>query len=229
MDEKWTLSVSELNEYVRKKLAGDPVLRAVEVRGEISGFKRHVSGHCYFALKDELARVQCVMLRQQALSLSFEPEDGMRVTVRASASLYAAGGTYQLYVQSMKAEGAGELYLRFEKLKQRLAAEGLFDPARKREIPLFPKMIGVATSRTGAVIRDIIRVSRRRNPNVGILLAPCAVQGALAAREIVGAIERLNRDGRPDVILVGAAAASRTCGRSTRRSSRARSRRRKSR
>jgi len=203
MDEKWTLSVSELNEYVRKKLAGDPVLRAVEVRGEISGFKRHVSGHCYFALKDELARVQCVMLRQQALSLSFEPEDGMRVTVRASASLYAAGGTYQLYVQWMKAEGAGELYLRFEKLKQRLAAEGLFDPARKREIPLFPKMIGVATSRTGAVIRDIIRVSRRRNPNVGILLAPCAVQGALAAREIVGAIERLNRDGRPDVILVG--------------------------
>ena len=135
MDDKWALSVTELNEYVRRKLAGDPVLRAVAVRGEISGFKRHVSGHCYFALKDETSRVQCVLLRQQAAGLTFQPADGMRVTARGSASLYVQGGNYQLYVNQMQPEGAGDLYLRFEALKKKLAAEGLFDPARKREIP----------------------------------------------------------------------------------------------
>ena len=203
MDDKWALSVTELNEYVRRKLAGDPVLRAVSVRGEVSGFKRYASGHCYFALKDETSRVQCVLWRQQAAKLTFQIEDGMRVTVRGAASVFVQGGSYQLYVDSMAREGVGDLYLRFEALKKKLAAEGLFDPARKRELPLLPKVIGVATSRSGAVIRDIIRVSRRRDPNVGVLLAPCAVQGAGAAEEIVRAIERLNEDGRPDVILVG--------------------------
>ena len=203
MDDKWALSVTELNEYVRRKLAGDAVLRAVAVRGEISGFKRYASGHCYFALKDETSRVQCVLWRQQAASLTFRPEDGMRVTARGAASLYVESGSYQLYVNSLRPEGAGDLYLRFEALKKKLMQEGLFDPARKRPIPLLPKMIGVATSRSGAVIRDIIRVSRRRDPNVGVLLAPCAVQGAGAAQEIVEAIRRLNEDGRPDVILVG--------------------------
>ena len=203
MDDKWALSVTELNEYVRRKLAGDAVLRAVAVRGEISGFKRYASGHCYFALKDETSRVQCVLWRQQAASLTFRPEDGMRVTARGAASLYVESGSYQLYVNSLRPEGAGDLYLRFEALKKKLMQEGLFDPARKRPIPLLPKMIGVATSRSGAVIRDIIRVSRRRDPNVGVLLVPCAVQGAGAAQEIVEAIRRLNEDGRPDVILVG--------------------------
>ena len=203
MDDKWALSVTELNEYVRRKLAGDAVLRAVAVRGEISSFKRYASGHCYFALKDETSRVQCVLWRQQAASLTFRPEDGMRVTARGAASLYVESGSYQLYVNSLRPEGAGDLYLRFEALKKKLMQEGLFDPARKRPIPLLPKVIGVATSRSGAVIRDIIRVSRRRDPNVGVLLAPCAVQGAGAAQEIVEAIRRLNEDGRPDVILVG--------------------------
>lgn len=203
MDDKWALSVTELNEYVRRKLAGDAVLRAVAVRGEISGFKRYASGHCYFALKDETSRVQCVLWRQQAASLTFRPEDGMRVTARGAASLYVESGSYQLYVNSLRPEGAGDLYLRFEALKKKLMQEGLFDPARKRPIPLLPKMIGVATSRSGAVIRDIIRISRRRDPNVGVLLVPCAVQGAGAAQEIVEAIRRLNEDGRPDVILVG--------------------------
>ena len=147
--------------------------------------------------------MQCVLWRQQAAKLAFPPEDGMRVTVRGAASVFVQSGSYQLYVDSMAREGVGDLYLRFEELKKKLAAEGLFDPARKRPIPLLPKMIGVATSRSGAVIRDIIRVSRRRDPNVGVLLAPCAVQGAGAAEEIVRAIERLNADGRPDVILVG--------------------------
>jgi exodeoxyribonuclease VII large subunit len=197
------LSVSELNEYARKLLAGDPLLRSLEVSGEISGYKHHYSGHRYFSLKDEKARVQCVMFRQHALGLDFQPVDGMRVTVRASASIYPQNGSFQLYVTAMRKAGQGELYIRFEKLKQKLMAEGLFDPARKREIPTLPKVIGVVTSRTGAAIRDIIHVARRRNPNVGIVVSPCLVQGPGAAADIVRAMDRLNRAKACDVILVG--------------------------
>lgn len=197
------LSVTELNEYVRKLMAGDVLLRNVEVAGEISGYKHHVSGHRYFTLKDAEARVQCVMFRQNALTLDFQPKEGMQVCVSASASIYPAGGSYQLYVTAMRERGAGDLYRKFEELKRKLEKEGLFDPAIKREIPLNPRVIGVATSATGAAVRDIIRVARRRNPNVGIILAPCCVQGTDAAGEIADAVERLNRDGRADVILVG--------------------------
>ena len=203
MQENQALSVSELNEYARKLLAGDPLLRSVEVTGEISGYKRHYTGHRYFYLKDETARVQCVMFRQNALGLAFEPEDGMRVVVRGSASIFARDGNFQLYINSMRRAGQGELYVRFEQLKRKLSAEGLFDPARKREIPTMPRTIGVVTSVTGAAIRDIIHVARRRNPNVGIVVSPCAVQGASAAAEIVRAIERLNRANACDVMLVG--------------------------
>ena len=125
MDDKWALSVTELNEYVRRKLAGDPVLRAVAVRGEISGFKRYASGHCYFALKDETSRVQCVLWRQQAAKLAFPPEDGMRVTVRGAASVFVQSGSYQLYVDSMAREGVGDLYLRFEELKPSAGGGGI--------------------------------------------------------------------------------------------------------
>ena len=197
------LSVSELNEYARKLLAGDPLLRSLEVSGEISGYKHHYSGHRYFSLKDEKARVQCVMFRQHALGLDFQPADGMRVTVRASASIYPQNGSFQLYVTAMRKAGQGELYIRFEKLKQKLMAEGLFDPARKREIPTLPKVIGVVTSRTGAAIRDIIHVARRRNPNVSIVVSPCLVQGPGAAADIVRAMDRLNRAKACDVMLVG--------------------------
>lgn len=197
------LSVSELNEYARKLMASDPLLRSLEVSGEISGYKHHYSGHRYFSLKDEKARVQCVMFRQHALGLDFQPADGMRVTVRASASIYPQNGSFQLYVTAMREAGQGELYIRFEKLKQKLMAEGLFDPARKREIPTFPKVIGVVTSRTGAAIRDIIHVARRRNPNVGIVVSPCLVQGPGAAADIVRAMDRLNRAKVCDVMLVG--------------------------
>ena len=197
------LSVTELNEYARRLLAGDPLLRALEVTGEISGYKHHYSGHRYFSLKDENARVQCVMFRQHALGLDFQPADGMRVTVRASASIYPQNGSFQLYVTSMRQAGQGELYIRFEKLKQKLMAEGLFDPARKREIPALPKVIGVVTSQTGAAIRDIIHVARRRNPNVGIVVSPCLVQGPEAAADIVLAMDRLNRAKACDVMLVG--------------------------
>ena len=202
-EREWSISVSQLNEYVRKLISGDPMLRNIKVSGEISGFKKHVSGHLYFTLKDEGARVQCVMFRQNALYLNFTPRDGMRVVISASASLYAQSGAYQLYAESMRQEGAGELFVRFEMLKRRLAEEGLFDPSVKKPIPVMPKTIGVVTSRTGAVLRDIVRVARRRNPNVNILLAASAVQGASAAQEIVSALDRLNRDGRADVILCG--------------------------
>ena len=197
------LSVSELNEYARRLLAGDPLLRNCEVTGEISGFKRHWSGHLYFSLKDANARVQCVMFRQNAMSLDFMPEDGMQVTVDASASIFVRDGSYQLYVERMRRSGQGELYVRFERLKAKLSAEGLFDPARKKPIPAFPRTIGIATSETGAAVRDMIRVARRRNPNVGIILAPCAVQGAGAAEDIVRAIQKLNQNGESDVLLVG--------------------------
>ena len=198
-----SLSVSELNEYARKLLAGDPLLRNLEVTGEISGYKHHYSGHRYFSLKDEGARVQCVMFRQQAIGLDFEPADGMRVTVRASASIFPRDGSFQLYVNAMRQAGRGDLYARFEKLKQKLLAEGLFDPARKREIPTLPRVIGVVTSLTGAAIRDIIHVARRRNPNVGIVVSPCAVQGEGAAADIAGAIRRLDQSRACDVMLVG--------------------------
>lgn len=197
------LSVSELNDYARRLLSGDPLLRSVQVSGEITGYKHHYSGHRYFSLKDESARVQCVMFRQSAMGLDFQPRDGMKVVVRGSASLFVRDGSYQLYVNFMREAGQGDLFARFEALKRKLQAEGLFDPARKRPIPLLPKCIGVATSETGAAIRDIIQITRRRNPNVGIVVAPCAVQGASAAGEIVRAIRRLDRSGQCDVLLVG--------------------------
>ena len=202
-NETVALSVTELNEYARRLLAGDPLLRNVEVTGEISGYKHHYSGHRYFSLKDENARVQCVMFRQNAYSLDFQPADGQRVTVRGSASIFTRDGSYQLYVNQMRKSGQGDLFARFEALKRKLAAEGLFDPARKRDIPRLPRVIGVATSQTGAAIRDIIQVAKRRNPGIGIVIAPCAVQGESAADEIVRAIERLNVQGECDVLLVG--------------------------
>ena len=203
LNENSTLTVSELNEYARRLLAVDPLLRNLEVTGEITGYKHHYSGHRYFSLKDESARVQCVMFRQSAQGLDFQPEDGMKVIVRGSASLFVRDGSYQVYVNSMRKAGQGDLFARFEALKKKLQAEGLFDPARRREIPFLPRIIGVATSETGAAIRDIIQIARRRNPNVGMVVAPCAVQGAGAAAEIVRAIERLNRFGGCDVLLVG--------------------------
>ncbi|MBR1558964.1 MAG: exodeoxyribonuclease VII large subunit [Clostridia bacterium] len=203
LNETAALTVSELNEYARRLLAGDPLLRSVEVTGEISGYKHHYSGHRYFSLKDESARVQCVMFRQNAMGLDFKPEDGMRVNVRGSASVFVRDGSYQLYVSAMRQAGQGDLFQRFEALKKKLQAEGLFDPARKREIPMLPRVIGVATSETGAAIRDIIQVARRRDPNVGIVVAPCAVQGAGAAGEIVRSIRWLNERGGCDVLLVG--------------------------
>lgn len=203
MEKRLPITVSELNEYVRVSLAGDPLLRCIRVTGEISGYKQHISGHRYFSLKDEKARIQCVMFRQNAQSLLFQPRDGMRVTITGAVSLFVRDGAYQLYAETMEQQGAGNLFQQFEALKQKLMAEGLFDPARKRELPFRPTVIGVATSKTGAAVRDIIRVAKRRDPGVGIVVAPCSVQGERAADEIVKSIRLLNRQGQSQVLLVG--------------------------
>ena len=188
MQAEWTLTVTELNEYARRLMAGDPLLRALRVRGEITGFKRHYSGHLYFTLKDENARVQCVMFRQNALRLDFQPADGHMVVIEGSASVYAATGSYQVYCESMRREGAGALYQKFEALKKKLADEGLFDQSLKKPLPLLPRRIGIVTSPTGAAIRDMLRILRRRNPATDILIAPCQVQGEGAAADIAKAV-----------------------------------------
>lgn len=199
----WTLTVTDLNDYVRRSLAGDPLLQDISLRGEISNFKRHVSGHLYFSLKDEQSRIQCVMFRQSACLLSFEPRDGLRVVLKGSASIYVAAGSYQFYAQSMVQDGVGELYLRFEELKKRLMAQGLFDLGKKRPLPLLPRLVGVVTARTGAVIHDIARVAGRRNPSVQLLLRPAQVQGEGAAADIAQGILDLSRVPKMDVIIIG--------------------------
>lgn len=200
---EWTLSVTQLNEYVRKSLAADPMLKKLRLRGEISNFKRHTSGHLYFSLKDEQARISCVMFRQHAMGLNLRPQEGMRVVLSGQVSLFARDGQYQFYAEQMRPDGMGELYLRFETLKEKLSAEGLFDPARKRMLPLLPRRIGVVTSPTGAAVRDIIRVAKARNPGVDLLIYPARVQGEDAADEVIEGIRVLSRIECVDVIIIG--------------------------
>lgn len=196
-------SVSELNEYVGLLFAGDPNLTDVRVSGEISGFKRHTSGHLYFSLKDENALVRCVMFRQQAMRLSFNPQDGMQVTLIGRASLYAKDGSFQLYAQHLRKSGDGELFRRFLALKEALAGRGYFDAERKREIPLLPRRVGVITSETGAAVQDIVNIIRRRFPRMPIVLAPVKVQGEGAAEQIADAISLMNEQDAADVLIVG--------------------------
>lgn len=200
----WVLSVAQLNDYVRLKLAGDPMLNKLSVRGEVSGFREHyASGHWYFTLKDDASRIQCVMYRTYNRQLKAPLKDGQRIIVTGQASLYVPSGQYQLYVSAVETEGKGDLYARFEELKARLMQEGLFDASVKKPLPATVRTIGVATSMSGAVLRDIVRVARARNPKVNILIAPCSVQGKGAENEIASAIKRLDESGRCDVILVG--------------------------
>ncbi len=196
-------SVTGLNEYVSALLSSDVRLSELRVRGEISGFKRHSSGHLYFSIKDDHALVRCVMFRQQAMRLGFQPRDGMLVILSGSASLYARDGAFQLYARTMEPCGDGALYQRFVELKERLEKAGYFDAARKRPIPLLPRCVGVVTSATGAAIRDILQIIDRRFPNMPAILSPCAVQGEGAGTEIAHAIRRLCEDERADVLIVG--------------------------
>jgi len=197
------LTVTQLNDYVAAILNGDPMLRALKVQGEISGFKRHSSGHLYFMLKDENAVIRCVMFRSAALTLRFAPQDGMHVIVDGYASLYTRDGQFQLYAQAMQKEGEGELYKRFLLLKARLEAMGYFDAARKRPIPALPRCVGVITSPTGAAVQDIIEIIRRRFPSMDIQFCPAQVQGTGAAEDIADAVRRMNGAKRASVLIVG--------------------------
>jgi exodeoxyribonuclease VII large subunit len=197
------LTVHQLNDYVRVLLARDPLLQKVSVRGEISNFKHHSSGHMYFSLKDEQDRIQCVWFKQRRTSASFTIKDGIQVVVTGTVSLYARDGQYQLYVDNMKLDGQGNLYLAFEELKRKLRKEGLFDEDYKKPLPLLPKKIAVITSHTGAAVRDIITVITKRNPYVDLLVLPVAVQGLGAAEQIGRAIEYANTRNDLDLIIIG--------------------------
>ena len=197
------LTVHQVNEYVRILLARDPLLRNVRVRGEISNFKIHSSGHMYFSLKDEQDRIQCVLFRQKGDGLSFLPRDGMQVIAEGTVSLYGRDGQYQLYVYEMEQDGLGDLHLAFEKMKKMLREEGLFDAVHKKPLPLFPQKIAVVTSHTGAAVRDIIRVIKHRNKNIDILIIPVSVQGRGAARQIARAIDYINTRSDIDLIITG--------------------------
>ena len=197
------LTVAELNEYVRRSLASDPMLRGLRLRGEISNFKRHSAGHLYFSLKDEQARIACVMFRSAAAGLRVALRDGLRVVLSGSAALYPAAGQYQFYVDAVHEDGVGALYLAFEQLKARLQAEGLFDAALKKPLPLLPEGVGIVTSPTGAVVHDICQIAARRHPGVALYLQPARVQGEGAAEEIAAALAALDRRPDVDVIILG--------------------------
>ena len=197
------LSVTELTFHIRRLFDEDSLLNRVAVRGELSNFRRHHSGHCYFTLKDSAAALRCVMFRSRAVSLRFEPADGMQVRVLGRVAVYERDGSYQLYVDSMVADGLGDLSVAFARLREKLLEEGLFDDSRKQPLPLLPRAIGVVTSPTGAALRDIVTVARRRHAGIPILLAPVAVQGEEAPEQIVRGIQLLDRSGRVDVIIIG--------------------------
>ena len=196
------LTVSELNKHIKDLISRDIVLSGLWVKGEISNFKNHYSGHLYFTLKDEKSVLKCVMFRSNASMLAFMPENGMKVIIKGYISVFERDGQYQLYAEEMQPDGIGALYVAFENLKKKLQAEGLFDPARKRRLPYIPRAIGVVTSSTGAVIRDIINVLSRRFYNVNVKLYPVQVQGEQAAGQIAAAVRRLNELDNVDVIIV---------------------------
>ncbi len=198
-----SVSVSELNGILKNLIENDRTLKTVSVRGEISNFTNHRSGHLYFTLKDAESQIKAVMFRSSAQHLKFLPKNGMRVTVRASVGVYVQGGAYQLYVSSIMPDGIGALYLAYEQLKARLGDEGLFDACHKRDIPKYPERIGVITSPTGAAIRDIINVCGRRYPLSKIYLYPSLVQGDGAEANLLAALDYFDKSGLVDLIIIG--------------------------
>ena len=196
------ISVTQLNKYIKDKIANDEYLNNVLIKGEISNFKNHYTGHMYFTLKDENCLIKCIMFKSYAQKLMFEPKDGMKVFVFGTVSVFERDGVYQIYVKAMEEDGVGDLYTKYQKLKQELEEKGLFSQEHKKKIPMFPKVIGVLTSQTGSVIRDIINVSTRRNPNVYIRLLPVPVQGEGAAEKISAGIEYMNKNELADVLIL---------------------------
>ncbi|WP_449623044.1 exodeoxyribonuclease VII large subunit [Robertmurraya sp. Marseille-Q9965] len=203
MKEQRYLTVTALTKYIKRKFDADPHLQDVLVKGEISNFKQHSSGHMYFTLKDEKARILAVMFSSSARSMKFNPENGMKVLITGSITLYEQSGQYQIYVKSMQPDGIGDLYLAYEQLKEKLEKEGLFSAVHKKLLPKFPKTVGVITSPTGAAVRDIITTIKRRYPIANILILPALVQGDNAKHSIVKAIEKANEMAEIDTLIVG--------------------------
>ena len=196
------VTVTQLNKYIKDRFEEDENLNAILVKGEISNFKNHYTGHLYFTLKDENSLIKCIMFKSYAERLAFKPKDGMKVMVFGTVSVFERDGVYQIYVKAMKEDGIGDLYKEYEELKNKLEKEGFFDEKHKQKIPFMPKTIGVLTSKTGSVIKDIINVSTRRNPNVHIRLLPVPVQGKGAEIEIANAIRIMNDKKLADVIIL---------------------------
>ncbi len=197
------MNVTELNKYVKNLVSNDPIISNIEVIGEISGYKKHSSGHIYFTLKDEGAAVRCAFFKPYSLYASKDLKDGAKVRVRGSVTIFERDGQYQLNVYYVSQSGIGDLHYQFELLKKKLYEEGLFDSQYKKPIPKYVKKIGVVTSPTGAVFRDIVNVSTRRCPNIEILLAPVSVQGEDAPRSICAGLAALDERNDIDVIIVG--------------------------
>jgi Exodeoxyribonuclease VII large subunit (EC 3.1.11.6) len=211
-----SLTVSELTAYIKQLVDSDMLLSNVTVTGEISNFKLHSSGHMYFSLKDSNAVIKCVMFRTYNMRMRFMPEEGMKVIVRGYVSVYPPGGTYQLYAEEMQPDGTGSLYLAFEQLKRRLEAQGWFAQEHKKPIPKLPRAIGIVTSPTGAVIRDMLNILQRRYPNVRVIIYPSPVQGSDAAPQLAAGIRYFNeRKTWMSSSSAGAEDPLRTSGRST--------------
>lgn len=200
--ENMAVSVSQLNSYIKNKIADDEYLNNILVKGEISNFKNHYTGHMYFTLKDENSLIKCVMFKGYAEKLDFMPKDGMKVFVFGGVSVYERDGVYQIYAKAMQEDGIGVLYKKYEELKQKLEEQGYFDENHKQRIPMYPKTIGVLTSQTGSVVKDIINVSTRRNPNVNIRIYPVPVQGEGAAEKISDGIKFMNENKIADVLIL---------------------------
>lgn len=196
------ITVTDLNKYIKDKIAEDEMLNNVFVKGEISNFKNHYTGHLYFTLKDENSLIKCIMFKSFAERLKFVPKDGMKVMIFGAVSVFERDGVYQIYAKAMQEDGMGDLHKAYEELKAKLEKEGLFDIINKKRIPKMPKTVGVLTSQTGSVIRDIINVSTRRNPNVHIRLLPVPVQGPGAAEKIAAGIDKMNEEKLADVIII---------------------------
>jgi len=201
--EEHVISVSELNEYVKMLIESDEILAHVCVRGEISNFTNHRTGHFYLTLKDEGSLIKAVMFRSYASKLKFLPENGMKVIVRGRVSAFVRDGQYQIYIEGMEPDGIGALYIAYEQLKRKLTAEGLFDPSRKKPIPKIPTRIGIITSPTGAAVRDIINILGRRFPLCRPVLYPSLVQGDGAPANIIAGIDYFNETNSADVLIVG--------------------------
>ena len=197
------LTVSELNNFIKSMFDSNRLLNSVHVRGEISNFTNHRSGHYYFSLKDESGQIKAVMFRSSAMRLKFIPENGMKVTVFGSISVFQRDGVYQMYASSMQPDGVGALYLAYEQMKAKLEAEGLFDGAYKKPLPSFPEKIGVITSPTGAAVRDIINVIGRRYPLATVYVYPALVQGDGAAKTLIDGIDYFDKSKLVDTIIIG--------------------------